>query len=448
MTLHELEHISVPITGGGEIIVLNTGAIINPEAVAMLQALHSRSIGGLKAHLETLLEKGAENFMKNFYVGYGHASIGDCGTTVIFIEGVSMLAAKAIQDWRLYSGQEASTRYIDFKTQPFMNPVGTKEGEDILENWRSFYIYAMPLLVEDLKIRYPIQEGEKEAIYDKAINARAFDILRGFLPAGSTTNLAWTTNLRQGADKLKLLRHHPLEEVRRIADALETALKQAHPNSFEHKRYENTENYIHETMNTAYYFHNPSCPEFALTKNTVDQNEVLALQNVFQNRPEKTELPMCVEDIGEIQFEFPLDFGSYRDIQRHRAVSQRMPLLTSELGFEEWYLNELPADLKKKALFLLKEQEVKVSNLKISKELSQYYWAMGYRCSCRVTGNLRALVYLIELRATRFVHKTLREKANMMAEKLQEIFPSLKLHLDDDKDRFDVKRGEHDIVMK
>ena len=43
-----------------------------------------------------------------------------------------MLVAKAIQDWPLYSGQESSTRYIDFQVQPFKNIIGTKEGEEII----------------------------------------------------------------------------------------------------------------------------------------------------------------------------------------------------------------------------------------------------------------------------------------------------------------------------
>jgi len=73
--------------------------------------------------LEVLAEKGADNFMSKFYVGYGHKSIGDCGSITLFIEGVSMLGAKAIQDTKLYNGQEASTRYIDFSKQPILNPL-------------------------------------------------------------------------------------------------------------------------------------------------------------------------------------------------------------------------------------------------------------------------------------------------------------------------------------
>ena len=208
VNIENLKHSKVEIEGGGKVIVLDTGSTISPEADAMLQALHSRSTGGLESHLKILADKGPDNFMKNFYVGYGHKSIGDCGSATLFIEGVSMLVAKAIQDWPLYSGQESSTRYIDFQVQPFKNIAGTKEGEEILEAYRKFYINALAPTKEYLKKQFPIADGENQIIYNKAIDARAFDILRGFLPAGSTTNLAWHTNLRQAADKVAVLRHH------------------------------------------------------------------------------------------------------------------------------------------------------------------------------------------------------------------------------------------------
>ncbi len=448
INIDNLKHNQVQIRGGGKVIVLDTGAIIGPEADAMLQALHSRSVGGLENHLKILSEKGPDNFMKNFYVGYGHKSIGDCGTASLFIEGVSMLAAKAIQDWSLYSGQESSTRYIDFQTQPFKDITDTKEGKEILEAYRKFYIDALTPTKEYLKTQFPLGKNEKESIYLKAIDARAFDTLRGFLPAGSTTNLAWHTNLRQAADKIMLLRHHPLEEVKNVANAIEEALRLAFPNSFGHERYENTENYNKEWMENYYYHHDKSCPDFKMTNNSI--NTDLLPKQILESRPIKTELPRHLAEAGTIQFEFLLDFGSFRDIQRHRAVNQRMPLLTTEIGFEEWYLNELPKELNAKARSFLKEQEEKINNLKISKEDRQYYTAMGYRTSNRLTGNIPAMVYLVELRATRFVHPTLRKRAKMMADTLLELFSNsgLIIHLDKEIDRFDIKRGEQDIVLK
>jgi len=54
------------------------------------------------------------------------------------------------------------------------------------------------------------------------------------------------------------------------------------------------------------------------------------------------------------------------------------------------------------------------------------------------------------LRATRFVHPTLRYRAKQMADTLSELFgpDGLTMHLDLELDRFDIKRGEHDIVLK
>lgn len=431
-------------------MILDTGAIIGPESEAMIQAMHSRSTGGVKSHLEVLAKKGPENFMANFYVGYGHKSIGDCGTITIFIEGISMLAAKAIQDWPLYSGQESSTRYVDFSTQMFINPDGSQAGKQILEDWRKFYLSSREAVEISLKNKFPIQSGESEKTYSKAISARAFDILRGFLPAGASTNIAWHSNMRQVADKLAILRHHPLSEVRDIADKLQEALLEKYPSSFGHEIFETTENYNKQWMQGDYYFTHEAYPKTILLRNGLDTEILNNYKKVLESRPFKTELPKIVAEAGTIQFGFMLDFGSFRDIQRHRAIIQRMPLLTTKHGFENFYIESLPEDIRPDAQKLISTQEAKISELKLDPTIAQYYTAMGYNLPNRISGDLPALIYLIELRSTRFVHPTLQRRAIEMAEILEKQFGQfgLKLHLDKDPGRFDIRRGEHDIVIK
>lgn len=456
MSVSDLKHVESPLSGGGFVLVLNTGAVINPEAEAMLQALHSRSVGGIKEHLNTLAKRGPEKFMSTFYAGYGHKSIGDCGSITVFIEGVSMLVAKAIQDWPLYSGQEASTRYIDFANQPFIDPIGTLESKNILEESRSFYVQSLPIVVEDLKKRFPRQDSEDEKTYEKAINARAFDIMRGFLPAGASTNLAWHTNLRQAADHLARLRHHPLAEVKEVAVALEDALQEAYPSSFSQKRYEATESYNRLWMEKEYTFEptmkpraSARYPDFELSKIDLDFALISLYERAFKERPAKTELPKELIECGTMKFRFLLDFASFRDIQRQRAVFQRMPLLTSFHGFEQWYLRELPSKLQNKADELLWNQTNDLRILNLDPLVEQYYISMGFRIPNVVVGSIPHLVYLVELRTTRFVHPTLRKRARQMADVLKEQLglSGLVLHLDKDPDRFDVKRGTHDIVM-
>ncbi len=449
-SIESIVHTELPLPKGGFVLILNTGAVINPESEAMLQALHSRSIGGIKSHLKVLAAKGSENFMANFYVGYGHKSIGDCGSATIFVEGVSMLVAKAIQDSPLYSGQEASTRYIDFANQAFIDPKNTPESKEVLENWRTFYLKGLEQLQADLKLRFPMGKDENEKIYVKAINARAFDIMRGFLPSGASTNFAWHTNFRQAADHLMRLRHHPLVEVREVADTIEAALKKAYPSSFGFPRFETTENFNKNWMEDTYYYTEANPVDFALSRNDIDTENLGKFKKHLLDRKAKTEIPKEIAECGSMQFKFLLDFGSFRDIQRHRAVNQRMPLITMDHGFEDWYLSELPESLRKEAVTFIATQKEKINKLNLSKEEAQYYIPMGYKLPNKLTGPLHAFVYLAELRATRFVHPTLRKRAIQMAHEMAKEFKDqgLLIHLDSDPDRFDIKRGEHDIVQK
>ena len=154
-----------------------------PEDVAMMQALYSRSAESVVTHAEKVKASGSGKFMERFYVGYGHQSIADCGSTTLFIEGVSMLCDKAIQDWPLYAGQEVSTRYIDMSKQPICDPIQSKTSKAIIQRWMDFYISSGPTLEVHLKQKYPRKESEDQKVYDKAIKVRTFDVLRSFLPS-------------------------------------------------------------------------------------------------------------------------------------------------------------------------------------------------------------------------------------------------------------------------
>lgn len=445
-SISDLKHVRRGLSSGGEASVLDRGAVITAEDEAMLQALHSRSTGGFRHHLDVLAKTGSGKFMESFYVGYGHKSIGDCGDTTVFIDGVSMLVAKAVQDSPLYSGQEASTRYIDFSKQPFMDPTHSSDGRDLMERQRDFYLGSIQPTVDMLREAHPMQEGDKESVYDKAIHARAFDITRSLLPAGAQTNLSWHTNLRQAADKLLFLRHHPLGEVREVANAIEEALGEAHPNSFNReKRYAATEGY-QDIVAENYLYHNANSPDIAVSVQ-LDYNELQSMSELLKQRPPKTELPKVVGQIGNVSAEFQLDFGSFRDIQRHRAINQRMPLLTTELGFNEWYVNNLPEGVRERLPEHLVNVDREINKFGLSPEENQYFVPMGFNTSNKFKGDLPSIIYMVELRSTQFVHPTLRRVARTIGNTLKDKL-DVPIYVDSDPDRFDVKRGEHDIVLK
>jgi thymidylate synthase ThyX len=471
MKYEGLKHIRRPLSRGGQVFVLDTGAVVNAEEEAMLQALHSRSIGGIDSHFLKLAKSGAANFMDMYYVKYDEKSIGDCGTITMFIEGVSMLAAKAVQDSQLYNGQESSTRYIDFSKQPFIDPHNNTKNQDLLESLRDFYLAGTTEMKEVLAVRHPWDSstGQNQDTWQKAINARAFDIMRGFLPAGAMTNLAWHSELRHAADHLLRLRHHPLGEVREIANMIGDALSEKLSHSgFLHKRYPATEAYVERWMQQYYFFDQDfdipyadggRWPAVGLDRSTIDKPLLREFREVLASRPVKAELPKFLAEAGTMRFRFGLDYGSFRDIQRQRAINQRMPLLTDWLGFGQWYFDQLSDGLRNKAVEFLHGYAQSMTALGVSAKSdytmagapeAQYFIPMGYQVSNRITGDLPAHVWWVELRSGARVHPTLRTvahgAADIMLDRLQDT--GLVLHIDRSPDQFNVKRGNDDIVEK
>ncbi len=419
----------------------------NPEDNAMLQALYSRSGQSVTAHVDKVRASGSGKFMETFYVNYGHQSIADCGSTTVFIEGLSILADKAVQDSQMYSGQETSTRYIDMSKQPIIDPLNNEASKQIIKRWMDFYTGQQEIMAEHIRQKYPKKPEEDQAVYDKAIKARVFDSLRGFLPAGIATQLSWHTNLRQAYDKLALMRYHPLAEVREVAEGILKNLQEKYSHSFGHQKYPDQEKY-REDMMTRYNYFQPLNPVAFACQTSIKNDELIKYQDIIDERPIKTNLPVFLEDLGQITFNFNLDYGSFRDVQRHRHGVCRMPLLTTQIGFNPWYLEQLPTELRAGAEKLISEQIVAINQLATTPEIKQYYTALGFNVACQLTYGLPATVYVVELRSSRTVHPTLRQIAFQMHSALLEKFPSLKLHSDLSIDDWDVRRGLQDITTK
>lgn len=429
-----------------KIVVLDGTDVPHPEDLAMIQALYSRSPQSVVLHLEKVREVGSGKFMDQYYTGYGHKSIGDCGTITIFVEDVSMLCAKAIQDNPLYNGQEASTRYLDFAERVIVNPLDSEEGEEIQLEWITLYKEVLETLIPHFEGRFPIEEGQKKGVWKKAVKARAFDVARGFLPAGCTTFVAWHTNLRQAHDHLSLLRHNPLYEVRKVADHIHEELIKRYPSSFGHKQYRITEAYLAKSVGRWAFSKHDENPEFdcfsALDLDGLEQH-----QDLLESRPPKTELHQRFRQFGHFRFHFPLDFGSYRDLQRHRSCVQEMPLLTTRWGIMPWYIEQLPLSFQTEVLDLAQALAKRINALDVSDEERQNYIAMGFSSPIRITCPLPSAVYIAELRSGTTVHPTVRKVAQQIGEAVKNAIPGIAMHHDMSEGVWDIKRGAQDIVQ-
>src|SRR5215211_6835452 len=113
------------------------------EVVAVLFAYYSRSKESLRRNLLKLLidkdldmtsrivvedsdneklalaKEKAKQFHEKWVVGYGHASVAEHAIAHIAIEDVSIVTSKIIEDNRLASYTEKSTRYVVFDPEKF-----------------------------------------------------------------------------------------------------------------------------------------------------------------------------------------------------------------------------------------------------------------------------------------------------------------------------------------
>jgi thymidylate synthase ThyX len=426
-----------------------------PETSAMLQALYSRSAESVQQHVKKVREKGSDQFMASYYVGYGHASIGDCGVTTLYVEDVSLLACKAIQDNPLYSGQETSTRYIDFSKQRVCDPVGSTRSEALQRRWIDFYCEISTSVIEHLKSRFPRSSGGKEKLWEKAIAARGFDVLRGFLPAGVTSQLAWTTNLRQAHEQLLRLESHPLSEVRTIAEECRRTLAGQYPNSFGHHISDSERDYLRRVAAMEAYVAPGAIRiapgQFEVTTDIDNSRLEAEVSDLLQSRPRKAQLPKSLARYGHYWCRFALDFGSFRDLQRHRSGLCRMPLLTPDLGFHFWYLDQLPNEIRSRAESFVSQQLAELAQLNalsLTRDERQYYLPIGMNVACEIMYDLPQMVYVAELRSGQTVHPTLRWVAQQLGLALRDHHPKLALYADMSESDFCIRRGNHDIIER
>lgn len=472
---------------GAKIILICPKTEINPEELAMIQSLYSRDPASILFHLLEVAEKGAEKFMKQFYVEYNHKSIGDCGNILLAFEGVSMLNAKAIQDSQLYAGQEASTRYMDFSSNQFLLPQGleSEEAVKIQEGWRDFYAKNSPVVFEFLKQVYPygdykneelVNEKEKQKNYkdwEKTLKARTFDIMRGFLPAGAATYVAWWTPISHANDHLAWLKCHTLVEVRETAFQCHELLKEVFPSSFKRdlskmnadeleqyqQREKAREDYRIKWYNNEYYLDlnlRDLVPDEVNLNVWCDLLITDTYKEFILNRPRGQELPWQIGEAIQVMWFDMLDFGSFRDLQRHRAVIQRQGLLTEKFGMHEWYLQNLPDSVLVESKELLKNQIERINKLDLNKFDKQYLLPMGMKIPTRVSGSLAKFMYLLELRAQSTVHPTLHANAVSIAGHLRRILANLfdckpeeiPMFINENVGEINLKRGKQDIVKK
>jgi thymidylate synthase ThyX len=444
--------------------------LADPEILAMLQAFYSRLDTPIEQRLRDLGDSdipGIKEKLNKWYVGYNHDSIGDCADIVIFFEGVSLQAAKVLEDNDLYNGVERSTRFCNFDDPNMVFPQHHSEKLAKLQrNWLDFYLNIGPQVraYVEQKYRSVLPEDADESLYQTAVDARTFDIQRAFLPIGMRTNLSWKLSIRKTRDKLVELLVHPLKELRLIAINALSGLTSLYPSSFP---YLDPHDYLNrlefediQLMNEAYFFDTDHCQgesiRFIQHKDLMQYNsftgeDCYAARTFLETRSKRLQVPRHFSRFGYFQCQFNLDFGSFRDLQRHRGAACRLPLLTPYHMFEPWYINQLPTDLGEKALAFISSQlgslQTEYDKLPNKTEIL-YHLPLGLVSTVNAEYSLPHAIYVAELRSQATVHPTLRRVALNLASHIEREYPFAKIYVDKSPDGLCLRRGKQTITLR
>ena len=201
---------------------------VPPEVQAYAMAKYSRSSQSMLESVGELSTQRAEQFLNTFYFQYGHRSIADLAHLVLAVEDVSILAAVRVVDEPLWDGQERSTRYQPFKKTGYFTPpelagdaAGRYRGaaDALFAAYDSLTADLLELLIE--AIPRPAELDPKA--FERTLRARVFDVTRGLLPLAAITSLGQVVSARVLERQISRLLSDPLPEVQRIGHALRQA---------------------------------------------------------------------------------------------------------------------------------------------------------------------------------------------------------------------------------
>jgi thymidylate synthase ThyX len=427
--------------------------------------------------------KKAQNFYDRILDGYGDDSIGELGGAHLAIENVSMIAAKILEDSRIGgSPLEKSTRYIYFDQkvndqylyyrEPILMTSAYKElYQSTCDMLFETYSKLIPPMTDYMEKRFPKEPDSSKAAYAAALRAKVLDCLRGILPAGTLTNMGIYGNGRFWEGIIHKLQCQNLVELQEIGKQAFEELTKVIPSfvrrSDLHHRHHEAYSRFYESMqaelkNVASHHTLPeSTSEPGVTLIAYDTDSVAkvaasllygtgnysledlqrychklpgeelakifdAASSMRENRRHKS--PRALEH-AQFTFEIIGDFGIYRDLHRHRILTQERQLLTCDYGY---YIPPEILNTQMEKPYREAMERAKEAHARIAQDLAeeaQYLVPMAFHVRWYFNLNLRALQWITELRSSAAGHPNYRYIAQEMAKQVISVFPGFESFL-------------------
>jgi thymidylate synthase ThyX len=416
----------------------------------------------------------AEELYDRVFFEYGDDSVAQLGGVHLACEQASNVLTKVLEWGRLMAYLEQSTRYIAYdarlggRYRYYRDPavLGSELGLRYIGDMdRLFDSYAelVPLMSDFYRGQFPKDPSDSDFVYRQAIRAKAFDAVRGVLPAASLSNVG-IYGTGQGYEALLLrMRAHPLPEARAYADLMLAELRKVIPSFLKRVDLDDRgvawSTYLASTraavgeiaerlfagdetaddapsvalldwdpdgevkLVTAILYSHAHVSEAVLEQRVramTTEERIEVIEAYVGDRSNRRHKPGRAFERLTYRFDVLADYGAFRDLQRHRMLSIEWQALSPRHGFTRPEAVDLAGctDRFDDAM----ERSASLHDALIERFPAQaaYAVSLAYRIRFFLHLNAREAMHLIELRTTPQGHEAYRVVGQAMHRQIAE----------------------------
>ena len=420
----------------------------------------------------------AARLYERIFLGYGDDSVAQLGGAHVACEWVSNVLTKVLQRPRLGAYLEQSTRYIAYDAPIPDPPGGYRYYRDAelgpsyaaaMDELFGIYSRSLPRVTAWAAEEFPVAPGEAPAAHERAIRAKALDLLRGLLPAASLSHMGIFATGQTYEQLILHLLAHPLPEAREYGRMILDEIKSVMPSFVarvqrpdrggEWVRYLEVRAQAGERWSrrlglsdapgddpgpsvtlrrvdgdeddllSALLFESSTASEEAVREavsalDSAERAELLG--DLVGERANRRYRPGRGFEALRYRFEIVSDYGAFRDLQRHRMLTAQWQTLTPDLGAGVPEQVQLAGcgDEYRRALELSRREYQRLVDAGLA-TAAPYALCLGYRIRYVLDLNAREAMQLIELRSGREGHPSYRAVAHEMHAQIAAVHPAV-----------------------
>ncbi|RLC34761.1 hypothetical protein DRH14_02255 [Candidatus Shapirobacteria bacterium] len=454
---------------------------LTEEEVAVCFAKCSRTPDSFEVIAKELTEEKSSRFHEKWVVGYGHSSVAEHAVVRLAIENVSLLSVEWIQDNRLVSFTEKSSRYQIYDKEHYFVPTEIKKDKKMLKLYRQAVeslLDTYEAMIEPLTEFVSKREGEDLPV--SKLRGMVMDQARFLLPAAMLTNLGMTANTRSweyaiskwlssGVDEVVEIAKEAKAKIKKICPTL---VKYADKNEYLADIYNKSKNLVKgvskekvcnrpvrvvdwdrgamdKVVATMLYGGGSGDYKQALSwvKKKDKKWKLAFLKKRLKERSEHDHLPREFESVF-ISFDVLSDQGAYYDFKRNRMMTQirqdltiengyMVPKMIKDVGMERVYMEAI--EKMEEIYRVIKKQYPKSAQYLVTKAHNRRYL---------LKMNLRELFYFVRLRARKAGNFAYRRMAMIMLEETKKKYPELMKLFFEEKELDSRKKIEKEYFWK